>query len=106
MHCSTLDACRAVALRRRIGRWTFASRMTNKAEIVVEDHKIQVSNLDKILYPQVGFTQGQVIDYHIRIAPVLVPHLKERPLPMKRYPDGVEGKLFYEKNCPSHRPKW
>ena len=80
--------------------------MPNKAELVVEDHKIQVSNLDKILYPQVGFTKGQVIDYHIRIAPVLVKHLKDRPLTMKRYTDGVEGKFFYEKNCPSHRPKW
>ena len=47
-----------------------------------------------------------MIDYYIRIAPVLLPHLKDRPLTMKRYPDGVEGEFFYEKNCPSHRPKW
>jgi len=47
-----------------------------------------------------------VIDYYIRVAPVLLPHLKDRPLTMKRYPDGVEGEFFYEKNCPSHRPKW
>jgi bifunctional non-homologous end joining protein LigD len=80
--------------------------MPNKAELVVEDRKIQVSNLDKVLYPKVGFTKGQVIDYYIRIAPVLLPHLKDRPLTMKRYPDGVEGEFFYEKNCPSHRPKW
>ena len=80
--------------------------MPNKAELIVEDRKIQVSNLDKILYPKVGFTKGQVIDYYIRIAPVLLPHLKDRPLTMKRYPDGVEGEFFYEKNCPSHRPKW
>jgi bifunctional non-homologous end joining protein LigD len=59
-----------------------------------------------VLYPKVGFTKGQVIDYYIRIAPVLLPHLKDRPLTMKRYPDGVEGEFFYEKNCPSHRPKW
>ena len=72
----------------------------------MEDRKIQVSNLDKVLYPKVGFTKGQVIDYYIRIAPVLLPHLKDRPLTMKRYPDGVEGEFFYEKNCPSHRPKW
>jgi len=87
-------------------RWTFASRMPNKAELIVEDRKIQVSNLDKILYPKVGFTKGQVIDYYIRIAPLLLPHLKDRPLTMKRYPNGVEGEFFYEKNCPSHRPKW
>jgi bifunctional non-homologous end joining protein LigD len=80
--------------------------MPNKAELIVEDRKIQVSNLNKVLYPKVGFTKGHVIDYCIRIAPVLLPHLKDRPLTMKRYPDGVEGEFFYEKNCPSHRPKW
>ena len=80
--------------------------MPEKAELVVENRKIQVSNLDKVLYPKVGFTKGQVIDYYIRVAPVLLPHLKDRPLTMKRYPNGVEGEFFYEKNCPSHRPKW
>jgi bifunctional non-homologous end joining protein LigD len=80
--------------------------MPNKAELIVDDRKIQVSNLDKVLYPKVGFTKGQVIDYYIRVAAVLLPHLKDRPLTMKRYPDGVEGEFFYEKNCPSHRPKW
>src|SRR5213595_86970 len=80
--------------------------MPNKAELIVEERKIQVSNLDKVLYPKVGFTKGQVIDYYIRVAPVLLPHRKDRPLTMKRYPNGVEGEFFYEKNCPSHRPKW
>ncbi len=80
--------------------------MPNKAELTVEDRKIQVSNLDKVLYPKAGFTKGQVIDYYIRVAPVLLPHLRDRPLTMKRYPNGVEGEFFYEKNCPSHRPKW
>src|SRR5213080_2849090 len=80
--------------------------MPNKAELIVEDRKIQVSNLDKVLYPKVGFTKGHVIDYYIQVGPVLLPHLKDRPLTMKRYPDGVEGEFFYEKNCPSHRPKW
>ena len=83
-----------------------ALNMPQKAELVVEDRKIQVSNLDKVLYPKVGFAKGQVIDYFIRIAPVLLPHLRDRPLTMKRYPNGVEGEFFYEKNCPSHRPKW
>jgi len=82
------------------------SAMPNKAELIVGDRRIQVSNLDKVLYPKVGFTKGQVIDYYIRVAPVLLPHLRDRPLTMKRYPDGVEGEFFYEKNCPSHRPKW
>src|SRR5215813_2866038 len=80
--------------------------MPEKAQLVVEGKKLAVSNLNKILYPNAGFTKGQVIDYYIRIAPVLLPHLKDRPLTMKRYPDGVEGEFFYEKNCPSHRPKW
>src|ERR1700756_5550630 len=80
--------------------------MPNKAELIVEGKKLSVSNLDKVLYPKAGFTKGQVIDYYIRIAPVLLPHLKDRPLTMKRYPNGVEGEFFYEKNCPSHRPKW
>ena len=80
--------------------------MPETAELVVEGKKLAVSNLDKVLYPKVGFTKGQVIDYYIRIAPVLLPHLKDRPLTMKRYPNGVDGEFFYEKNCPSHRPKW
>ncbi len=58
------------------------------------------------MYPEVGFTKGQVIDYYTRIAPVLLPHLRDRPLTLKRYPNGVEGGHFYEKQCPSHRPEW
>ena len=80
--------------------------MSQKAELIVEGKKLAVSNLNKVLYPKAGFTKGQVIDYYIRIAPVLLPHLKDRPLTMKRYPNGVEGEFFYEKNCPAHRPKW
>src|SRR5260221_5702494 len=80
--------------------------MPEKAEVVVEGKKLSVSNLNKVLYPKVGFTKGQVIDYYIRIAPALLPHLKDRPLTMKRYPNGVDAEFFYEKNCPSHRPKW
>jgi bifunctional non-homologous end joining protein LigD len=67
---------------------------------------LEISNLDKVLYPEVGFTKGQVIDYFIRIAPVLLPHLKDRPLTLKRYPNGVNAEFFYEKRCPSHRPDW
>src|SRR5438552_9479943 len=81
-------------------------RMSEKAELVVEGKKLSVSNLDKVLYPKVGFTKGQVIDYYIRIAPVLLPHLEDRPLTMKRYPNGVDKEFFYEKNCPTHRPTW
>jgi bifunctional non-homologous end joining protein LigD len=80
--------------------------MPEKADLVVEGKKLSVSNLDKVLYPKIGFTKGQVIDYYIRIAPALLPHLEDRPLTMKRYPNGVDGEFFYEKNCPTHRPKW
>lgn len=80
--------------------------MSKKTEIEVAGKKLMVSNLDKVLYPEAGFTKGQVIDYYIRIAPVLLPHLKNRPITLKRYPDGVEGFFFYEKQCPSHRPGW
>jgi bifunctional non-homologous end joining protein LigD len=72
----------------------------------VSGRQVPVSNLDKIFYPSVGFTKGQLIDYYIRISPVLLPHLKDRPLTLKRYPDGVTGGFFYEKRCPPYRPEW
>jgi len=74
--------------------------------IEIEGRKLKLSNLDKVLYPAVGFTKGQVIDYFVRIAPVLLPHLEGRPLTLKRYPEGVDGMYFYEKSCPKHRPEW
>jgi len=80
--------------------------VSKKTELIVEGRTLAVSNLDKVLYPKDGFTKGELINYYIQIAPVLLPHLKDRPLTMKRYPDGVEGEFFYEKNCPSHRPGW
>src|ERR1051325_6891061 len=74
--------------------------------LVVEGRQVPVSHLDNVLYPAVGFTKAQVIDYYIRIAPVLLPHLKERAVTLKRYPDGVEAGFFYEKRCPPYRPRW
>jgi bifunctional non-homologous end joining protein LigD len=79
---------------------------TRRIEVEVEGRRLSLSNLDKVMYPEVGFTKGQVIDYYTRIAPVLLPHLRGRPLTLKRYPDGVQGQHFYEKQCPSHRPEW
>jgi bifunctional non-homologous end joining protein LigD len=73
---------------------------------MVGGRRLPVSNLDKVFYPKAGFTKGDVINYYIRIAPVLLPHLKDRPLTLKRYPNGVEGMFFYEKRCPSFRPTW
>jgi bifunctional non-homologous end joining protein LigD len=75
-------------------------------EVEVEGRMLSLSNLDKVFYPQTGFTKGHVIDYYTRIAPVLLPHLRGRHLTLKRYPNGVEGAYFYEKQCPSHRPDW
>lgn len=72
----------------------------------VEGKQLKLSNLDKVLYPETGFTKGQLIDYYVRIAPALLPHLQGRPLTLKRYPNGVNGMFFYEKNCPKHRPPW
>jgi bifunctional non-homologous end joining protein LigD len=80
--------------------------VARRVEVEVEGRRLSLSNLDKVLYPRAGFTKGQVIDYYTRIAPVVLPHLRGRPLTLKRYPDGVEGKFFYEKNCPSHAPGW
>jgi bifunctional non-homologous end joining protein LigD len=77
-----------------------------RVEVEVEGRSLSLSNLDKVLYPKAGFTKGQVIDYYTRVAPVLLPHLRDRPLTLKRYPNGVEGQFFYEKQCPKHRPDW
>ena len=72
----------------------------------IDGRELTLTHLDKVFYPETGFAKGQVIDYYARIAPVLLPHLKDRPVTLKRYPDGVEGKFFYEKRAPSHRPAW
>lgn len=80
--------------------------MRHESELEVGGKRLKVSNLDKVLYPKVGFTKGEVIDYYIRVSPVLLPHLKDRPLTLKRYPNGVDAEFFYEKKCPSHRPDW
>ena len=72
----------------------------------IEGRRLTLSNLEKVLYPEDGFTKGQVIDYYVRVAPFLLPHMAGRPLTLKRYPNGVDGMFFYEKNCPRHRPEW
>ena len=80
--------------------------MVNAPVVDIEGKHLKLSNLDKVLYSEAGFTKGQVIDYYARIAPVLLPHLKDRPLTMKRYPGGVDQEFFFEKNAPVHRPDW
>jgi bifunctional non-homologous end joining protein LigD len=75
-------------------------------EVRVGGRTLRLTNLEKVYWPADGFTKGRMIDYYTRIAPVLLPHLKDRPLTLKRYPEGVDGEMFYEKNCPKHRPPW
>jgi bifunctional non-homologous end joining protein LigD len=79
---------------------------STRVEVEVEGRRLSLSNLDKVLYPQAGFTKGHVIDYYTRVAPAVLPHLRDRPLTLKRYPNGVDAQYFYEKNCPSHAPEW
>jgi bifunctional non-homologous end joining protein LigD len=82
------------------------SPSSTSVEVEVGGRQLKLSNFDKVLYPEAGFTKGQVIDYYTRIAPALLPHLHQRALTLKRYPNGVDGQFFYEKNCPKHRPPW
>ncbi|MBA3288533.1 MAG: hypothetical protein H0U21_10995 [Acidimicrobiia bacterium] len=71
----------------------------------IDGHELSLSNLDKVLYPS-GFTKGEVIDYHLRIAPTVVPHLAGRCITFKRFPNGTDEDGFFEKRCPEHRPDW
>jgi bifunctional non-homologous end joining protein LigD len=79
---------------------------TGKASVTVEGRTLTLSNLEKVLYPQAGFTKREVIDYYASIAPVLLGHLADHPLTIKRWPDGVQGKSFFQKQAPAHRPDW
>jgi bifunctional non-homologous end joining protein LigD len=76
------------------------------SSIEVQGKQLKLSNLEKVLYPATGFTKQQVIDYYVRIAPAILPHLAGRALTRKRYPNGVDEEFFYEKNAPQHRPDW
>lgn len=74
--------------------------------VLVDGRRLKLSNWDKVLYPKAGFTKGHLISYYARVAPSVLPHLRDRPLTLKRYPSGVEAPYFYEKQSPSHRPDW
>ena len=78
----------------------------SETRVSVGGHELTVSNLEKVLFPETGFTKGQLIDYYATVATAMLPHVIDRPLTMKRYPDGVDGKFFYEKHIPSHAPEW
>jgi bifunctional non-homologous end joining protein LigD len=74
--------------------------------VTLEGRQLKITNWDKVLFPQAGFTKGDLVAYYARIAPVALPHLQDRPLTLKRYPNGVDHQYFYEKQSPSHRPDW
>ena len=80
--------------------------MAAKSQLEIDGRTVDVSNLDKVFYPKTGFTKGQVIDYYVKMSPYLLPHLKGRPVTLKRYPNGVEGLFFYEKQIPPSHPEW
>ena len=77
-----------------------------RQRVQIEGRQLEVSNLDKVLFPEVGFTKAQVIDYYVRIAPVLLPHVAGRPVTFTRWPSGVDGQAFFEKNNARHAPEW
>jgi bifunctional non-homologous end joining protein LigD len=77
-----------------------------KVAVQVDGRTLTLTNLAKVLYPATGFTKAEVLAYYQEVAPVLLPHIADRPLTLKRYPDGVEGEAFFAKHAPAHRPDW
>ena len=78
--------------------------MPTKQLIEVEGRELAISNVDKVYFPESRFTKGEVITFYSEIAEVIVPHLRDRPLTLKRFPEGINGEHFYEKNAPTHTP--
>lgn len=78
----------------------------SRINVTVNNKNLELSNLDKVFWPGKGFTKGDIIKFYVDIAPWILPHLKSRPIVMKRYPDGILGKSFYQKRCPEHAPTW
>lgn len=78
----------------------------DRVNVGVGGRTLTLSNLQKVLYPEVGFTKADVVDYYVRIAPVMLAHVADRGVTLRRFPNGVDGKSFFEKRCPSHRPDW
>jgi bifunctional non-homologous end joining protein LigD len=80
--------------------------MAAKQQLKVDDRTLTVTNLEKLLYPAAHFTKAHVIDYYARVAAWILPHLKDRPVTLKRFPDGPQGQAFYEKDAPRYTPDW
>ncbi len=76
--------------------------------VEVDGRELKLTNLDKVLYPEAGFSKGEVVDYYAKVAPAIVPHLAGRALTLRRFPEGVDDTdaAFFEKRCPKHRPEW
>jgi bifunctional non-homologous end joining protein LigD len=74
--------------------------------VEIEGRRLSLANLEKDLYPSYGFTKAHILEYYRRMAPFILPHLQDRALTLKRYPEGVEKDFFFEKRCPSHHPAW
>jgi bifunctional non-homologous end joining protein LigD len=79
---------------------------SEKTETTIDGRRLVLSNLSKVLYPEAGFTKAEVIDYYVRIAPTMLAHIGDRGVTLRRFPNGPDGKSFFEKRCPSHRPEW
>lgn len=77
-----------------------------RVAVNVEGRRLNLSNLDKVLYPETGFTKRDVIDYYRQVAPLMLPHITGRPTTLRRFPDGVTGQWFYEKDVSRHAPDW
>jgi bifunctional non-homologous end joining protein LigD len=82
--------------------------VASSRQVEVDGRELKLTNLDKVLYPKVGFTKGQMVDYYAKVADAMVPHLKGRAVTLRRFPEGVDDldSAFFEKRCPKHRPKW
>ena len=82
--------------------------MATSRQVEVEGRELKLTNLDKVLYPETGFTKGEVVDYYAKVATAMVPHLSGRAVTLRRFPEGVDDldSAFFEKRCPKHRPKW
>jgi len=79
---------------------------SKRSTVEVDGRRLSLSNLDKVLYPETGFTKGEVVDYYARVAPVLLPHIADRPMSFQRFPDGVASQGFFAKNAPKGTPEW
>ncbi|HET9197032.1 MAG TPA: non-homologous end-joining DNA ligase [Solirubrobacterales bacterium] len=82
--------------------------MGETRQVEVDGRELRLTNLDKVLYPEAGFTKGEMVDYYAKVAPAIVPHLRGRAVTLRRFPEGVDDldSAFFEKRCPKHRPKW